>query len=312
MRSYREKESLKRNLIALGSTLLLYGLLFLLLFLWENRRTDLDLYSGPMQITLGKPEGEDTLQEGKETSAPAREEAPAESEQVQDNQQENTPEVENAQAVPAAEQTAPAETPSVQSQTDHGADAQGESTDNEESGRVVKGQTYGNTHELYMDFSGGSAGRNVWVPVYLYMPVPQVLDAGYVEETRGDSFLGISAEDDQRLLKQYYRKFESTYRLKEEQVGLDNRPEIWLVLERSGYDLSDAPYRKEFLLRPIELHFTIAAAGSSGKPELLDLEIEKSSGIEAIDQAVLYAFNRSSYYNNSDRDLKGRFVYRFQ
>lgn len=311
MRSYREKEALKRNLIALGSTLLLYGMLFLLLFLWENRRTDLDLYSGPMLVTLGAPEGEDVVEEGKAPSPQASQEAQKENPPEPDIAEQSA--VEEVRPTPAEPQTPPEEKASEQSAAEQGSTAQGDAAEEEEAGRIVKGQSYGNTHELYMDYSGGRAGRNLWVPVHLYMPLPQILNPVYVEESQGDTSLGIYPEDDRRLLKQYYQKVGSSYHLEPEIVPLDNRPDIWLALERSGYSLSQAPYKTEMVLRPVELHFSIAAAdGASGNPQLLELKVAKSSGIEAIDQAVLYAFTQSSYYNNSDRDLKGRFLYRFQ
>ncbi|MDA3851659.1 MAG: cell envelope integrity protein TolA [Spirochaetaceae bacterium] len=319
MRTYREKQSLKRNLIALAATVLFHLILFSAIYLWENRRSELDLYSGTVRVTLGDPGGQDLPSiEKPEDNSQAPEESqqqeqsvePAEqiSQQrpaVEDNSQERP--LEQRQDTPAVQEQLQSEQPPPRSQEAPQQAAEPEA-------RVVKGQAYGNTNELYLDSTGGQAGRNLWTPIYLYMPLPSTLPLNLPDWAMGDPELGITPDDDLRVFRRYYKSSAGRWELKQSPVPLERRPEIWIVLERMGYDLSRAEYKTTLLLQPVEIYYTISTEprdDGSVRTYLSDAEIKESSGFEHIDQAVLYGFSRSSYYNDSDKDLKGRFVYRF-
>jgi len=317
MRTYRQKEALKRTLLAVLGTLLFHLLLAGFVFWMENRRSTLELYSGPVKITLGSPEGQDV----------PRPEEPVEQETIPEEPVETAQPEETAPPEPV-EQTDPLEESRPVEQTEKSSEVpseqqpveQSESSDNsqiteetaEEPAVVpVVGETYGNTHELHLESAGGKAGRNLWIPIYLYMPVPQTLEFSILENAVGDPGLGISAADDIAIVKQYYKKTGAELRLKNP-VPLDQRPDIWIVLERMGYNIENADYKIYNILNDVEIHFTVSPVGDSSNVKLTESEIVKSSGIPQIDEAVLYGFRQSAYYNDSDRELKGRFVYRFR
>jgi len=309
MSTYRQKESLKRTGLAILGTLLFHMLLLGILYWSDHRRSDLDLYSGPVRITLGDPEGQDVPRP--EISEPAEEPAEEQPEAPETPREEPEPVEEPRETEPVA----PREEAQEPVSRETPAESSSSAPDKEQEVQV-KGETYGNTHLLNLESAGGQAGRNLWTPIYLYMPMSHSLDQILLAQATGDPSLGITAEDDRRLLLRYYRKTsDGRLELKVPLVPLDERPDLWIALERMGYDLSRAEYKTKWSLDPVEIHFTVSSSDTNNggsRVELIDLTIEKSSGIPQIDQAVLYGLTRSSYYNDSERELKGRFVYRFR
>ena len=86
-----------------------------------------------------------------------------------------------------------------------------------------------------------------------------------------------------------------------------NGEPVGFCLEQGGYDLSRAEYKQGRLLRPVVLSFSVVP--STGVLE--EVFLEKSCGYSELDEAVLYGFQASSYFNSTDRKIKGRFTYRF-
>lgn len=309
MRTYRQKEALRRSCLAILGTLLFHLVLLGILYWMDHRRSDLELYSGPVRITLGVPEGQDVPRPEMDKPAEEPAEDSAEKPEPPETEPEPAPSEETRPVEPAPPREEPSEPVAQESPVKPAVEEPQENQDVQ-----VRGETFGNTHLLNLESAGGQAGRNLWTPIYLYMPLPNRLSQILLAQASGDPDLGISPEDDRRLLLQYYRKTTTgEMELKSPVVPLKERPDIWIALERMGYDLSRAEY-KELLPSPVEIHFTVSPSHSNNggsQVDLVDLTIEKSSGYEHIDQAVLYGLTRSSYYNDSERELKGRFVYRF-
>ncbi|MDC7220010.1 MAG: hypothetical protein PQJ59_08725 [Spirochaetales bacterium] len=313
---YVRKENRKRTLVSWGSAFLAYLLLILLYMGWEHLfRKDLNMNQGPVLVRLGEPEGVETP-----TPAPkepeVEEQPPEEPVTPPEPEPEPSP-VEDPIVEPEAEPTLPdpvkepvvEETPSDTNPVKDAAPALPE---------PIKGSDAGNNYELNSE--GGEIGRNIWVPIYLYLPLPRYIDAQvkdgnlvYLTElVRGDDFGLYTAEQNRAILLSYYDKKSRTQTLElKGPVPLDKRPEVWAILERAGYDMRNAEYKNYPGLSSITLNFSVVPSGSSQTNQLVDVDIKKSSNIDEIDEAVLYAFQQSTYYNNTEEPIKGRFTYRF-
>lgn len=320
MRTHRQKEALKRNTIAIAGTLFFHLLLAILVILIENRRADLELYSGPVRITLGQPDAPEntqrqedpqTEQEQLEPQEPAEE--VTQPEEVIPQESVTEPEQETIPVAEPEQRETPQETSPEESAQESSSQAVTPAEEAQSEPQPVRGQAYGNTHELFLESAGGEAGRNLWTPIYLYMPLPSQLDQSLLDQSPGDPGLGITPQDDRSLILNFYKRSAGQLELKAP-VELDFRPEVWIVLERMGYDLAQAEYKIARVLTPVEINFTIGVVQDDHggfRTMLAQSEIVKSSGYDDIDQAILYGFSRSAYYNDSERELKGRFIYRF-
>jgi len=182
------------------------------------------------------------------------------------------------------------------------------------SGSVsLKGSEAGNSFETNFDTGSGKIGRSLYVPIYLYMPLPHFLDKALYDAVPPSKFGMESAELRKAHIRDLYDLQGTLLRLKED-VPLAKRPAIWIILEDAGYPLARADYKSGRSLRPITIEFSVGAPAadyaSSGAP-LLSSAVISSSGYPEIDEAVLYAFRMAGFSNNSKTTVKGRFTYNF-
>jgi len=163
---------------------------------------------------------------------------------------------------------------------------------------TFRGSEMGNALTTTFGASSGQVGRNIYVPVYLYMPLPQVVsDAVYRNVAAKETF------------RSYYRQSGADWQLKE-QPQVSQRGDIWTMLESAGYDASTADYRTNSKLSPVVLEFAVGPI-SKGKVELVDVRLVSSSGSGEVDEAVMYGFRQASFFNKTGYAVGGKFVYGF-
>lgn len=177
----------------------------------------------------------------------------------------------------------------------------------------LKGSEAGNSFETNFDTGSGKIGRSLYVPIYLYMPLPRFLDKALYDSVPPSKFGMESAEVRKAHIRDLYDLQGTLLRLKGE-VPLAQRPAIWIILEDAGYPLARADYKSGRTLKPIVIEFSVGAPAAdyalSGAP-LLSSTVASSSGYPEIDEAVLYAFRMAGFSNNSMTTVKGRFTYNF-
>jgi outer membrane biosynthesis protein TonB len=183
------------------------------------------------------------------------------------------------------------------------------------SGSVsLKGSEAGNSFETNFDTGSGKISRSLYVPIYLYMPLPKYLDKTLYDAVPPSKFGMESAEVRKAHIRDLYDLQGTLLKLKQD-VPLKDRPAIWVILEDAGYPLARADYKSGRSLRPIVIEFSVgppaADYASSGAP-LLSSSVVSSSGYPEIDEAVLYAFRMAGFSNNSKATVKGRFTYDFR
>jgi len=174
---------------------------------------------------------------------------------------------------------------------------------------VYRSSEKGNSIDETFGAAKGQAGRNLYVPIYLYLPPPIMVDEGLF--ARIPKTAGYTMEARRELFLKYYQKAEGGWRLRST-VPLSERAELWLILEDAKYNTAKADFKTRGNLRPVTLRFTIAAGGGGMKPKLENLELVSSSGYADIDEAVLYGFRQSSYFNGTVEAVTGSFTYRFE
>jgi hypothetical protein len=303
-----KKEDRKRNLSSLGFTLLIYLILLGVLWGWSLLfRRDLDMNQGPILIRLGEMDGADIS-----TPAPPVEKPPEEAEPTPVEKEQPVSEpvkedpLDSPEPIEKTSNGSPVvESPVVPSPVKEAAPVQP---------KVIKGSEAGNNYELTSE--GGDIGHNLWTPIYLYMPLPRKIPAfidgqGGLNSMLDNIVKGIyTVEESKALILEYYDKEQRTLVLKKP-VPFDNRPELWSILEKAGYDMAKAEYKTARTLLPVTIYFEVEPSGSSQANKLTKLELKRESGVDEIDEAVLYAFQKSSYYNKSGQSIKGRFTYNF-
>jgi hypothetical protein len=175
--------------------------------------------------------------------------------------------------------------------------------------RVIRGSEKGNSSELILKPQGEKIGRNVYTPVYLFMPLPRLVDSRLLGQVKATALY--SADERRSALLQFYTQTSDGLVLNG-QPDLSLRPLVWDILEGAGYDVANADYKRERALKPVVVSFRIGVpATSTSNPELLEVRLVQSSGNAAVDQAVLYAFQRSSYANGTGQVAQGRYTYDF-
>ncbi|HUX40671.1 MAG TPA: energy transducer TonB [Rectinemataceae bacterium] len=168
----------------------------------------------------------------------------------------------------------------------------------------VVGNEKGNSLETVLGVGAGKSGRSLYVPIYLYMPLPKtltdkvVLGAASYLEARKDLILSI------------YKRINEEWVLSRK-VPVEQRDEIWIALEKGGYDVAHADYKAGGSLAPVTLSFVVTPATPTSPPSLQAVTITESSGDPAVDEAVLYGFKRASFFNATDGTISGTFVYGF-
>ncbi|MBN2875035.1 MAG: hypothetical protein JXM71_08060 [Spirochaetales bacterium] len=286
----------KRAAVSWSAALGLYLVIFLMLIALSSLATvELADYSGPIIVRLGVPEGADvpTPPPVPETPitpalpdtpvAPAPKTTPATPKPVPVAPKPETP-VERVAAAP------PAPAP-----------------------LVLRGSENGNSYDMTFESSAGVAGRSMYVPIVLFMPLPFELDDAVYAAIPDLAGLPGTAPERRLAFERFYEKKPAgTWQLKRlKQPDYDDRPELWTMLEDAGYSLKNAEYKEGKHLRPVEILFKVSTAATGRTPVLEDVLLESSSGYSDIDAAVLYGFRRAEFSNSGTKSISGRFTYRF-
>lgn len=146
--------------------------------------------------------------------------------------------------------------------------------------------------------TSGQVGRNIYVPIYLYMPLPtKIDDAMYHNIVAKGTF------------QQYYRQSDSGWQLITS-VPLSQRGVLWTLLEAAGYDASTADFRTAKKLAPVVLEFAVGPL-TKGRAELVDVRLSSSSGSSEVVQSVIYGFSQASFFNKTGNAVSGKFAYGF-
>lgn len=298
----------KRTAIAWSSALGIYLLVFIVVALFSLFSVEeLADYSGPIVVRLGSPEGSDIA-----TPRPKPPEAqPAPVPVV-------APEIPAVSAAPvipanpaAAPSTAtttrtPAPGPALPAPAAQPAPPQAPPP------VVLRGSENGNSYDMTYLSGSGIVGRSFYVPIWLFMPVPNEVPESIHSAIPDLPELPGTAETRKKLFATYYKNTGGTWLLKGfKQPDYDVRQTLWVMLEDAGYDLKNAEYKKDKHLKPVTVLFKVSAPGPEGKPRLEDVQIEHSSGYSNIDDDVMYGFNKAQFSNSGSTSISGRFTYRF-
>ena len=172
--------------------------------------------------------------------------------------------------------------------------------------KIIKGDEKGNPYELVLKPQGEKISQNVWTPVWLFMPLPAQLDAGLIKRIQAKGLY--SADERRDLLRQAYP---DGVALKND-TSLGLRPALWEILESSGYDVANADYKKGRNLLPVIITFELGVPQGEGNPAIQNVQLQQSSGSRAVDDAVIYAFQRSTFANGTGQVAQGRYTYNFE
>jgi hypothetical protein len=174
--------------------------------------------------------------------------------------------------------------------------------------KVIRGNEKGNSSELVLKPQGDKISQNAYWPVYLFMPLPARLDAGLLARVKATNLY--TAEERRDLLLQFYSKGDGLVLQGQPPLGV--RPVIWEILEGAGYDVANADYKKGGTLKPVVITFRLGVPkGNADNPDLLDVRLDQSSGSGPVDEAVLYAFQKSTFANGTGLVAQGRYTYDF-
>jgi len=176
--------------------------------------------------------------------------------------------------------------------------------------KVIRGVEKGNSSELILKPQGEKVSQNAYWPVYLFMPLPQRIDAALLNKIPATDLY--SVDERKALLLQSYKRSGSELVLSGT-VDLPVRPALWQILEAAGYDVSNADYKRGKNLQPVVISFKLGTPpGGDGNPPLSEIRLEQSSGSQPVDDAVLYAFQLSTFANGTGQVVQGRYTYDFQ
>lgn len=333
MTSIGLKEQRRRDFTAVGIALILHlfiaGAFILSGILFFN---DVEEYRGPVLVKLGRADAPEEEAEALPVSPVETVESPEStiSEPVEKAEERESGAPEETVKPETADNESTVESPvSEEESGDSGQAAESAEASEGESGveavdappaavedpvTITHGREEGNAYETTYESEPGLVGRNVWIPIYLYMPLPQYIDLGIVDSMKSDSELDNrpgtrTAESKRVALRSYYsiETAEGLY-LKEE-PDPDLRPQVWSLLEDGGYSIRDAEYKAGRRLRPVVITFTIV--NEDDRNALRDVTVTRSSGYGDIDEAVVYGFMKAQFYNSAEIPVKGRFTYRF-
>ncbi|MCX7025474.1 MAG: hypothetical protein NT080_12805 [Spirochaetes bacterium] len=315
MRSaYVRRENRKRGIFAWGGTAVAYllAIVFIMVagLLFPKALAD---SAGPIRVRLGSPTGVEDYR------------APSEAPEA------GTAMPAPASSVPAAATTAPSTTTPAPAATTPpsapkpatpaapttpapaipvpGPSQPAASTPVQEKPNVVKGSEAGNRHELAFEAGSGIVGRTLYVPIYLYMPLPGSISPAIV--SRMPKTKNMSGEEiDAPFLAWYDRSGDGWTKKPNVTIPFPQRPRLWQLLKDSGYDLLRADYRLSNP-GPMTINFQVSIASGSSNPFVTDLAIKRSSGYSELDEAVLFGFAQAGFRNSSDKAERGTFTYDF-
>ncbi len=172
--------------------------------------------------------------------------------------------------------------------------------------KIIKGDEKGNPYELVLKPQGDKISQNVWTPVWLFMPLPAHIDAGLLTRVQKNALY--TAQERRDLLRQAYPDGVTL----QNDPGVAGRPALWAILDSAGYPVDDADYKKGKNLNPVVITFELGVPGYDANPQLLNVTLAQSSGNKAVDEAVLYAFQRSTFANGTGQTAQGRYTYNFE
>jgi outer membrane biosynthesis protein TonB len=172
--------------------------------------------------------------------------------------------------------------------------------------KIIKGDEKGNPYELVLKPQGDKISQNVWTPVWLFMPLPARIDAGLLARIQKNDLY--SAQERRDLLRQAYPDGVTL----QNDPGVAARPGLWAILDSAGYPVDDADYKKGKNLQSVVITFELGIPGTTGNPQLIRVSLDQSSGNKAVDEAVLYAFQRSTFANGTGQTAQGRYTYNFE
>jgi hypothetical protein len=163
---------------------------------------------------------------------------------------------------------------------------------------TFRGSEMGNALSTTFGASSGQVGRNIYVPIYLYMPLPSKIDDA--------TYRNIAAKE---TFRSYYQQSGTEWKLVS-QAPLSQRGEFWTMLEAAGYDASAADFKTSRKLSPVVLEFAVGPVSKS-RVELVDVRLVSSSGSSEVDEAVIYGFRQASFFNKTGNAVGGKFIYGF-
>lgn len=175
---------------------------------------------------------------------------------------------------------------------------------------TYRGLEMGNEADTTFIAASGTVGRNLYVPIYLYMPLPKRIPDSIYQAIPADTGGYYSAAMRKEAFRAFYRQEGSDWVLKGN-VPLDKRAFLWLMLQDAGYDPSHADFKQGKNLQPVRLNFVVAPAAPGTNPALVYVDLVSSSGSKEIDDAVIYGFRQATFYNNTGTAVSGHFTYDF-
>ncbi|MCP4294282.1 MAG: hypothetical protein GY786_01605 [Proteobacteria bacterium] len=203
-----EKEQRKRDLTAIGFALLIHILVaaaFLLSHLIFFN--DMDEYRGPVLVKLGRADAPDEKTDQQPSLPVHQEEQQVSSEDTEQQSPEEiktgdpveTAKIDEPEVVDAVERTVSdtesgdrgnsQESSEQTSETSSTATDENSMVEAEETVSVTKGSEEGNAYETTYEASPGLVGRNWWIPIYMYMPLPQFVGTPIFDSIAGDEEL---------------------------------------------------------------------------------------------------------------------------
>ncbi len=163
---------------------------------------------------------------------------------------------------------------------------------------TFRGSEMGSALATTFGASSGQVGRNIYVPINLYMPLPNKVGASIYQNIQT-----------KETFRTYYRQSGSDWVLRS-QAPLSQRGDFWTMLEAAGYDPATADFRTERKLSPVVLEFTVGPI-TRNKVDLVDVRLTSTSNSSDVDEAVIYGFRQASFFNNTGKAISGKFVYSF-
>jgi outer membrane biosynthesis protein TonB len=163
---------------------------------------------------------------------------------------------------------------------------------------TFRGSEMGSSLTTTFGASSGQVGRNIYVPIYMYMPLPAKIDDSI--------YRNVQAKE---TFRSHYQASGSDWLLKS-QIPMSQRGEFWTMLEAAGYDAAGADYKAGRNLKPVVLEFAVGPLAGK-KVELVDVRLISSSGSSEVDEAVIYGFRQASFFNKTGNAVGGKFVYGF-
>ncbi len=165
---------------------------------------------------------------------------------------------------------------------------------------TYKGIEMGNALSTTFGASEGDVGRNLYVPIYTFMPLPEHVDDAVYQKVGAKS-----------AFEAIYQKTGTSWTLKAP-VPIAQRDSYWKILEDAGYDPAKAEYKAGKKLKPVKLEYAVGPVPKGAKSaELIDVRLVSSSGSKEIDEAVLFGFKQSAFFNKTGNAVSGTFVYSF-